>query len=338
MGKRKQIALMHTDLIEDIICNQDRKVKGEEYSYSGGTVKRLYLNQEDEKVLSKKKGWYSTIFFDELSLQENANSIQEVLEKEISFYMKQFEIKENDFGLVIGLGNRMSTPDSLGPKVIENITVTKHLFDLGLNVELKYRPLSVISPGVMAQTGIETKEYILALIEKIHPTFVIAIDALASNSLERVMKTIQLTDTGIHPGSGIGNHRKEISQETIGIPVLAIGVPTVVDAATIVQNTLSFLSKKLSYQKENKNNPKNKFLTGLEGVYKNQEDTLTKQEKQSLLGELGLLSLEEQTHLFEEVLTPLGYNLMVTPTDVDALIEQLSKIISGSLNHVLHKS
>ncbi len=319
------------------MLSEGRKVASEEYTFQGGKVKRLQLTAEDEKALSKKRGCYSTIFFEDIETESIRKELIQNMGRELTFYLERFHIQPQDACLVIGLGNRMSTPDALGPKTLEAITVTNHFFSLDLAMKEDYRPLSVIAPGVMAQTGIETQEYLLALIHQVKPAFIIAIDALASNSLERVMKTIQLTDTGIHPGSGIGNHRKEISKETIGIPVLAIGVPTVVDAATIVQNTLDFLIKKISYQKEKGHLNKTKFLTGYEDVYKNQEDLLTKDEKQNLLGEVGNLTEEEQTALFEEVLMPLGYNLMVTPTEVDALIDHLAKVIATSLNQTLHK-
>ena len=152
--------------------------------------------------------------------------------------------------LIVGLGNRMSTPDSLGVKVLDNITVTAHLFELG-SVSEGIRKVYGITPGVMASTGIETSRIITSLIKEIKPDFVIAIDALASRSVERINKTIQITDTGIHPGSGIGNNRKEISKKTMNIPIIAIGVPTVVLSSTIVADTIEYLYKHISYIKDN---------------------------------------------------------------------------------------
>ncbi len=327
---------IHTDLIEDVVKEEKGKYQEEERTFLGGKVKRLVLTEKDQLSLGKKKGNYSTIFFDDITDVELREALSRSLQQEISYFLEKFSLHEDASFLLIGLGNRSSTPDSLGPKSLSYVTITRHLYMLGLDVAANYRSVASITPGVMAQTGMETQEYILSLIHQIKPSCVIAIDALASSSIERIMKTIQLTDTGIHPGSGIGNMRKEISKDTIGIPVLAIGVPTVVGASTIVQNTLTYLSKKISYQKEKSTSSTTKFLTGLENAYKNQKDTLTKQEKKELLGEVGNLTDKDQMRLFEEVLTPLGYNFIVTPAEVDESILHLSKIIGIALDKTLH--
>ena len=132
----------------------------------------------------------------------------------------------------------------LVPMVCEHLVITRHLFQLeGYHVEDGYREVSALSPGVMGLTGIETSDIIFGVVEKSKPDFVIAIDSLASRSIERVNATIQISDTGIHPGSGVGNKRKEISKDTLGVPVISIGVPTVVDAVTITSDTIDFLLK-----------------------------------------------------------------------------------------------
>ncbi len=327
---------MHTDLIVDVIST-NKKYQEEKKEFKGGNLSRIILDQKGGVEVGKKPGIYTTISFLDASDHEIQEEVIQILKEEILFYLNHFSLKKDAVALVIGLGNRESTPDALGSLALKRITVTRHLFQMGLSIEQGFRPLASIAPGVMAQTGIETQDYLLSILKTVKPDFVIAIDSLASNSLNRLMKTIQLTDTGIHPGSGIGNNRKEISKETIHIPVLAIGVPTVVDAATIVQNTLEYLTKKISYQKENGKLLKSKFLTGTENTYEKQKDTLNLHEKKSLLGEVGTLKEEEQIALFEEVLNPLGYNLMVTPTEVDFMMEHLAKIIGLSLEESLHQ-
>ncbi len=327
---------VYTDLVDDVVKTHSGLFQEEKRSFLKGHVTRLFLSKEEGEKIGKKAGNYSTIFFEDVTDETLEKAVLKALEEEIQFFLEKLKIKEDASCLIIGLGNLESTPDSLGPKSLHFVTVTNHLFTLGLDVLKKYRPLSAISPGVMAQTGIETSTYLLSLIKEIKPDFVIAIDALCSSSLERVMKTIQITDTGIHPGSGIGNQRKEISQETIHVPTLAIGVPTVVGASTIVSNTLHYLTKKISYQKEKGKHPSSKFLTGME-EYSEYENTLSKEEQQQLLGEVGVLDDESQYRLFEEVLTPLGYNLIVTPTEVDEQVEHLSKIIGKALDATLHK-
>lgn len=187
----------------------------------------------------------------------------------------------------------------------------------------------------MGQTGLETSEVISSLVDKFKPNFLIAIDALASQSIERVNKTIQMTDTGIHPGSGIGNSRKEISYETLKIPCIAIGVPTVVDAITIVSDTINYMHKHYIYSKLNINNPLNKLMA-YSPNYLKENITLNKKDKETLLGIVGTLEENEVKQLLFEVLTPIGFNLMVTPKEVDFLVEKLSLIIGNGINKALH--
>ncbi len=290
------------------------------------------------KLINKKKGKYITIEFDNIEDHDHNELIKELFSAELKTLIKHLKIKENDTCLIVGLGNNNSTPDSLGPLVIDKIVVTKHLFNLSV-VDKGFRCVSAFSPGVMGQTGIETSEVIFGVVEKVKPDFVIIIDALASNSLERINKTIQMTDTGIHPGSGVGNSRKEISADILNVPVIAIGVPTVVDAVTIVSDTINYMIKKFAYNKENINNPINKLVPTDKIDYANQklEQPLSNVDKQNLMGIIGTLSEEERRQLVHEVLSPIGYNLMVTPKEVDFLIEKLSEVLAGGINNALHR-
>ena len=231
------------------------------------------------------------------------------------------------------MGNSKSTPDSLGPLAINNVLVTNHLFELD-ELDKDYRRVSVFCPGVMGQTGLETSDIITTIVGKFKPDFVIIIDALASQSIDRVNKTIQMTDSGIHPGSGVGNSRKEISFETLHIPCLAIGIPTVVDAITIVSDTINYMHKHYTYSKLNINNPLNKLIAYPN--YLNEKITLNKKDKETLLGIVGTLDDSEIKQLLFEVLTPIGYNMMVTPKEVDFLVEKLSLLIGNGLNESLH--
>ena len=190
----------------------------------------------------------------------------------------------------------------------------------------------------MGETGIETSDIIKSIVEKIKPDLLIAIDALTSSSLNRINKTIQITDTGIHPGSGIGNNRKEISREVLGIPVIAIGVPTTVDAVSIVSDTIEFMFKKFSYTRQNIDNPINKLIVNNSINYNKKEITVTKEDKEQLLGLVGSLNNDEVRQLIAEVLNPIGYNFIVTPKEIDFLIVKLSDVISEGLNRALHKN
>ena len=186
-----------------------------------------------EVTSTYKDGNYITISFEDITNYESREKVGKILELELKKILNKNNIKEDDECLIIGLGNIKSTPDSLGVKVTEELLITKHLFKYG-KVKEGIRQVSSFNPGVMANTGLESSNIIKAIVEEEKPKFIILIDALASLSIDRINKTIQITDTGIHPGSGIGNNRKEISKTNLGIPVIAIGVPTVVSSTTIV--------------------------------------------------------------------------------------------------------
>lgn len=192
-------------------------------------------------VMGKPVGNYITLEApkmaeaDESYHREISGKLMEVLERCLP------EKEDGQSILIIGLGNRNVTPDALGPLVVEHLDITRHLvkeygkYALGGEAD---RIVSAVVPGVMGQTGMETVEIVRGIVEETEPDFVIAIDALAARSVRRLNRTIQIADTGIAPGSGVGNHRNAITEETVGVPVIAIGVPTVVDAATIVGDSI----------------------------------------------------------------------------------------------------
>lgn len=331
---------VRTDLIiESDIDQLTEGIKKSQVVNEDITIDDITISKKAEEYCNKKKGRYITISFNDITDIENSKKVEKVLSDELKKLLMHMNILSSDKCLIIGLGNANSTPDSLGPKVSENIIVTKHLFDLeDVSVLDGYRNVSTFKPSVLALTGIETKDTIKGIISQTSPDFVIIVDALASSSISRVNKTIQLTDAGIFPGSGVGNNRGELSRDTLGIPVIAIGVPTVVDAVTIVSDTISYLMKKFSYSKKNFNSSVNKLkpVTSI-NYLKDNDDFLTPKEKKKLLGEIGMLNDDEIKQLIFEVLTPIGYNMMVTPKDVDFLIDKLSKVISNSINRTLHE-
>ena len=297
-------------------------------------ITTVKVDEKMEKLINKKQGNYITIEFEDVTDFTNKEKVKEVFSKELKKMLANLKITKNSYCLIIGLGNDKSTPDSLGPLSINNIIVTSHLFELQ-NVE-GFMKVSAINPGVMGQTGIETSKVVLSLIETLKPDFVLVIDALASQSLDRVNKTIQLTDTGIHPGSGVSNSRKEISKEVVGIPVIAIGVPTVVDAVTIVSDTINYMYKHYSYSKQNIDNPLNKLLFNIQPNYLKKDVKVLKDDKEKLFGIVGSLSEYEMKQLIFEVLTPIGYNFMVTVKEIDFIIEKLSDVIGNGINMALH--
>ncbi|KKK33138.1 peptidase [Mesobacillus campisalis] len=306
-------------------------------------VSLVDITPEGEKAIGKKQGKYLTIEVQGIRQQDTElqKKVEEVFASEFSSFIKQMGLTEEASCLVVGLGNWNVTPDALGPLVCENLLVTRHLFELQPEqVSEGYRPVSALSPGVMGITGIETSDIILGVVEKSKPDFVIAIDALASRSIERVNSTIQISDTGIHPGSGVGNKRKELSKQTLGIPVIAIGVPTVVDAVSITSDTIDFILKHFGKEMREGDRPSRSLVpAGMTfGKRKKltEEDMPEEQHRQAFLGMIGTLEEEEKRKLIYEVLAPLGHNLMVTPKEVDVFIEDMANLIATGLNTALH--
>ena len=325
---------LRTDLIVEHLSNF-KGYKKEEEQYKDIKIETITLDKDNAKLISKNEGIYKTIYFEDVTDENNFNNLLHATTLALKDLLKSINIKDNYSALIVGLGNRKATPDALGPLTIDSIKITRQIVELGLPLDSKYRVISSLVPGVMGTTGIETKEIIEGVIEKTKPDFLIVIDALAASSLERINKTIQITDTGIHPGSGLLNNRFEISKETLGLPVIAIGIPTVVDATTIVSNTINYIFRHFSYEKENINNNKLKLVPPSNRDYKNHDKTLNKEEREEVMGLIGNLEEDEIKTLITEVLTPLGYNLLVTPKEIDFVIEKLSLLLSKALNKSL---
>lgn len=304
-------------------------------NYEKDNVKVSWIKLDDNNIIGKKKGTYLTLEFNDVTDDDAKKKVANIFKEELSKMLKNVGFNKNTKTLVIGLGNRKSTPDALGPFVSEKIIATKHFFDMEVSVDENFSCVSSFYPGVTGQTGMETSDLILGVVSKTKPDLVIVVDALASTSISRVNKSIQVTDSGISPGSGIGNKRKEISRQTLGIPVIAVGVPTVLDAAVIVSDTINYMIKNYAYNKKFSHKKVSK-LVNKPVNYLKKEVLASDEDKKTLLGLVGLLKEEELINLTYEVLTPIGYNLMVTPKEVDFIIEKLSDVISYGINHTLH--
>lgn len=330
---------VRTDLIiENIDVGQSKENVIIENVDDSVRVTTVNVDGDLESKLNKKKGTYVTIEFEDATNHEDCVEIENVFSREVGKLLDKLGIKDDDMVLVVGLGNRNSTADSLGPKVIDKIMVTRHLFCLGTDVKEGIRSVAAVAPGVMASTGIETCDTITSIINKIKPSLLIAIDSLASSSISRINKTIQLTDTGIHPGSGVGNNREELSMNTIGIPVIAVGIPTVVESSIIVNDTINYLFKHLSYVKNNFEMNKLVFRHNKNYLDKIDDGDLSLDEKKAVSGMLGELDEGSKRELINEVLTSLDYNLIVTPKEIDFLVDNLSKIVALGLDKALHKA
>lgn len=323
---------LRTDLLIDTVENlENATIRVNEREEEGIVINETEVLEDND---IKKKGKYVTISFNDVTDHHNFLKVQNVFSKEIKKIITSLNLKQDYKTLVIGLGNRNSTPDSLGVKVCDNIIVTRHLFALE-EASSNYGNVAVFTPNVMGNTGIEAEEIIKGIIKMIDVDLLVVVDALASSNIDRVNKTIQITDTGISPGSGVGNYRKEISKDALGIPVIAIGVPTVVDATTIVTDTINLLIQKIAYLKND--NPKEKLKPRDKVDYlKEKRIFLNDEEKNNLLGLVGNLSMEDLKSLINEVLTPIGYNMMVTPKEIDFVIEKIALLISKGINNVMH--
>lgn len=309
----------------------------------GTIITKVTIDEAASEVMGKKPGNYLTLEVQGIRQQDTElqQKVERIFAKEFSNFLEEVGVTKEASCLIVGLGNWNVTPDALGPIVVENVLVTRHLFQLQPeSVEEGFRPVSAIRPGVMGITGIETSDVIYGIIEQTNPDFVIAIDALAARSIERVNSTIQISDTGIHPGSGVGNKRKELSKDTLGIPVIAIGVPTVVDAVSITSDTIDFILKHFGREMKEGNKPSRSLLpAGFSFGEKKkltEEDMPDEKSRNMFLGAVGTLEEEEKRRLIYEVLSPLGHNLMVTPKEVDTFIEDMANVIASGLNAALH--
>lgn len=276
-------------------------------------VTRVHVRTKvGEKRIGKRKGKYITLEVPGLrhrdpDLQER---VAEQFAKELAALVA---LPEDAKILVVGLGNANVTPDSLGPLVVERLFVTRHLFHYMPEVlgdGKGFRSVCAVSPGVLGITGIETSEIVSGIVEHVRPDAVLCIDALASRSLNRVNSTIQIADSGIQPGAGVGNKRKAIDRDTLGIPVIAIGIPTVVDAATIASDTIEMVLQKLK-----------------EMVPGNGANQIFDQ-----------LAPNEKWQMVKEVLEPIGNNLVVTPKEIDEFMEDIAQVVAKGLNVALHPS
>lgn len=265
--------------------------------------------EKGAKIMGKPVGTYITLEAPELAVPDEGYH-SEVSEEILRYLRRLLPADKDEFSvLVAGLGNRQVTPDALGPYVADNLNITRHIvkeygkYAMGRESVCL---LSAIVPGVMAQTGMETVEILRGVVREAKPDAVVAIDALAARNTRRLNRTVQISDTGINPGSGIGNQRNAITQKTVGVPVIAIGVPTVVDAATIVGDAM--------------------------------ENLIASMESSDALKGVGVVlsgySAAEKYELVKELIAPHLNGMFVTPKDVDETVRRISFTISEALNRL----
>lgn len=304
----------YTDLALEIaenICNSPDgiDVKKEECKLENTYLTVVEItNAKGAEQMGRPIGTYITL--ESEFIKENDIEAHEKLIEILSKKIKKLCPKNLNTTLVIGLGNLHITPDSLGPKAIDKILVTRHIKDtVPDDINNSVASVAALAPGVMGMTGIETVEVVKGVTDRVKPDLVIAIDALAARKVSRVNSTIQLSNTGVAPGAGVGNKRKTLNEDSLGVPVIAIGVPTVVDAATMANDTIE------------------KVI-----------DALLKESKKgsSFYNMLKDTAEEEKYNLIKDVLDPYTENMFVTPKEVDAVVENIVNIIANSINIALH--
>ena len=303
---RTDLALERRDIYQKV--NKLQQIEGvestEENINENIKVSRVKItNQNGEQALGKPIGNYITIDVKKLKIagEDEIQKASETLSNELRKIIDMHTDKQGEI-LIVGLGNIYVTPDALGPKVTNEIDVTRHIIKyLPQYVEEGTRPVSAIAPGVLGTTGIETVEILKGIVDNTKPKLLIVIDALASRSINRISSTIQISDTGIVPGAGVGNTRQEISQNSLGIPVVAIGIPTVVELATLVSDGIDIFIDRLQEKAES-----NEYLNKL-----------------------------QQNDKYEEVKEALNvgeYNMIVTPKEIDDLIEKMKDVVARGIN------
>ncbi|NLK51999.1 MAG: GPR endopeptidase [Syntrophomonadaceae bacterium] len=298
-GITLDLALEAHELLRGATGQEIPGVKEDKENYPYATVTTItILSPEGAKIMQKPIGRYITIEAAELRIPdpESQRQLSDLLNQKLQPLLPK---DDQSNLLLIGLGNWNATPDALGPRVISQCVITRHLYKYAPEALTPgMRSVCALTPGVLGITGIETAEIIRGVVEKIQPTAMIVIDALAAKSVDRIGSTIQIADTGISPGSGVGNQRIGINQETMGIPVIAIGIPTVVHAAIIIEEAILKLFQSM------------KMYEGLHPPIINE--------------------------IINEVLAPFSGNLTVTPKEIDSMINNLAQLLAQGINQALH--
>ncbi len=306
LGVRTDLAVEARELVSRRTGAELPGVISEVERTQHATITRVkVLTEQAERALGKVRGNYSTI--ESASLRSKSKEVQEELAKLFAReFLRLAPLAPNANVLVAGLGNWQATPDALGPRTVQYLTVTRHLHGL-VPPELRggMRPVCAIAPGVLGLTGIETGEIVRGVVDNVRPDLVVVVDALASMSTSRVGTTIQMGDTGIRPGSGVGNKRLGITHESLGVPVIAVGVPTVVAAETIALDAMDFMQQR----------------AGAPGVGSPRAVQPADPGRRQFL---------------RQMLAPYFGSLIVTPKEIDDLVEDLAAVVAAGLNAALH--
>lgn len=288
----------NSDLADEII---EKETTNEYYSYTKTKHENVHVSKVQilkyNKDIGKEVGDYISIDINNLDDFKEREQVSTLLATSLRSVLEKYKLKNDFHVLVVGLGNENVTADALGPETCKGVVVTNHLYEYEKeSLKKGIGRVSMISPGVMGQTGLETYSIIKGIVKETKPDLVIAIDSLCSRSIHRINRVIQITDSGIRPGSGVGNNRKALTKSTLNVPIVAIGVATVVDIINLVNETLSSVEKKGN----------------------------------------AILNPKERKEILKNLTTDEKYNMVVTPKEIDQDIMYLSTIIASGINKLLH--
>ena len=290
------------------------------------------VEEEGEKRIGKRKGNYITLTMPKLTISdgEELTHLAEVLTEKLEGIIPDLEALSDGKVLFVGLGNRDVTPDAIGPLTMDKLRdiVPIYYDDSGGEIY-------VYAPGVTIQTGLETADFIKALVGEIKPDLLIVIDALAARDSTRLCRTIQLTDTGIHPGSGVGNSRKEISAETLGLPVIAIGIPTVVDGPVLIADAIDAMFSYIASKIDEEDSPSS--ILSVTPWLRSDNKDIDRSVLKPIFGDWASWPHEDRIQLFEEVLTNHELRTFISPKEIDSWVALYADALSSSLSEWICK-
>lgn len=331
-----------TDLIDeaDEVVQHQTKQQKEKLEESSGVqidefqenrvkITKVTVDKIGEEKIGKKEGTYITLSVPTLTIEDEHGfkQLEAAFMKYLNDIHKRVNLNKDSKILVIGLGNKTITPDAIGPFAIDSMQMEQ--------LDNPNENLIMYAPGVTGQTGFETSEFVHALVEKIKPSLVLVIDALATRGSSRLCKTIQITNTGIHPGSGVGNQRTEISEQVLGVPVTAIGIPTVVDATVIIADAVETVFRSIAAKIQERDKPSRKL--SVSSWTPDPDARIDLSVLKPIFGEWSTWSNNDRLQLFQEVLSSHPERLIVTPKEVDIWINKYSYLISKGLFEWVNK-
>lgn len=326
------------EMVRHRTTSEKNRLKSEEgIQFEESRIGRVLLtnvtiDEEGAQRIGKKKGMYVTLTIPTLSVEDNEGFVElsRLLLDKLEEMIQEIPTVAKGKVLFIGLGNRDITPDAVGPLTMDNLRniVPDYYSEDGSEI-------FVYAPGVTIQTGLETADFVKAVANEIKPDVLIVIDALAARDSSRLCRTIQLTNTGIHPGSGVGNSRKEVSEETLGIPVIAIGIPTVVDGPVLIADAIDTMFGYIASKISEQDHPSSRL--SVTPWLRSEDKEADRSKLRPIFGDWSEWPHEDRVQLFEEVLTSHELRTFISPKEIDAWVALYAENLSNALSEWIHQ-